>query len=498
MIGLVLIMQTVFKKLRRKITHLSLYYKINILVVGMILACGLLIGGIMLQTTAQLFENQLDKRGIEIANSIASLSSNDILLDDHFSISERLNKTKSNNEEVRYILVTDSTGHILANTFTNSLPKGLPPIRLPANPAAPLVSGFNSNEGFIREVLFPIENGSIGFVRIGMSENISQLLLKEKLTEIIFTILIVCVLAALGATRLSYMLVQPIRFLSEAAYQIQQGNYNIHTRVPSKDETGKLAAAFNAMVSSLRSKDRENNKLLQEIHTKEALRASLIKKLFTVREDEQRRLSRELHDEIGQSMASLLAYMKVLHAKLVTHEQKALLVEARDVTVAVLEGLRKMAVELRPPALDYLGIMTVLERYTANFSVQYEITVCFEGPKEKISVSNDVALSLYRILQESLTNIIRHAKADQVKVHVTKNPKSICMEICDNGQGFQADFLEVARSNNRLGLFGMQERAEMLGGSFEIRSTVDRGTTIIAILPIGSDNFVKTENTFGG
>jgi|GEM_PF-194097 len=500
MIGSVCAMKMMFKRLAAKLGNMSFYYKINILVIGMILVSGLLIGIIMLRTTSQLLENQLDKRGMEIANSLASLSANDILLEDYFSISDRLDKTKSNNEEVRYILITDSTGHILVSTFNKVLPVGIERVRLPANEATakPWIKSFDSNEGVIRETLFPVEKGTIGYIRIGMSENITKSLLAEKVRDIILAVLSICTLAAVCTTWLSYLLVQPIRILVDAVGRIQKGDYNVRLNVKRTDETGNLARAFDGMAHGLRKKNRENRQLLRELQAKEALRLSLIRKLFTVQEDEQRRLSRELHDETGQCMASLLAYIKVLHTKLTTDEQRKLLSEARSVTVNVLEGIRKMAVELRPPALDYLGVVAAMEKYIVNFNQHASLRVRFVPPPDKLRISNDVAVSLYRILQESLTNIARHAAASHAAVVITQEEKFVCMKVRDDGRGMEADAIEIARQNNRLGLFGMQERTELLGGTFQVESAKGEGTTITVILPRGSDEcFGKTKNTAG-
>ncbi len=482
----------------QRLQRLSLYYKVNGLIIGMLFLSSLIIGFIMLQSTSRLLNSQMEKRGIEIASYVASLSSNDVLIEDHFSIFERLNKTRSNNEEVRYILVTDSAGRILAHTFSGPLPQGLPQVLLPRTPGldsaptadAATVTRYRSNEGPIREITVPIENGDVGFVRIGMSENTLQILLGQKFNEIILTTLLICFLAGIGATHMACVLVQPVQDLSLIARQIESGNYNVHAEVRAEDEVGRLALAFNAMASSLQEKDLENKHLLEELRAKETLRASLMNKLFTVQEDERRRLSRELHDETGQSMASLLAYMKVLLAKLTNNDQRDLLMGARDVAINVLEGLRKMAVELRPPVLDYLGIVAALEKYAQNFANQHCIKMNFSSPSEKLLVSNDIALALYRILQESLTNIAKHADASHVDVELTKSFEHVKMVIRDDGHGIHANALADALENNRLGLFGMQERAELLGGSLAFRSSPNRGTTIIVILPIGSEDHV--------
>lgn len=481
-------MKTMLEKLAFRFVNASFYYKINFLVIAMILLSGSLIGFIMLRTTSELLESQLEKRGVEIANSLASLSVNDILLEDDLSLSDRLNKTKNNNEEVRYILLTDTTGHVIVSTFQHRLPEGLDRIRLPEETTdgdASWIKRFSSNEGMVRELLFPIEKGSVGYLRIGLSENTMRSLLAEKIRDIVLAILSICTLAAVGTTWLSYLLVKPIRLLVDAVVRIQNGDYEVRLNVRRGDEIGNLARVFDKMAHNLRKKRRENKELLQELQAKEALRLSLIRRLFTVQEDEQRRLSRELHDETGQCMASLLAYIKVLQSKLTTDEQRMLLGEAREVTVNVLEGIRKMAVELRPPALDDLGVVAAMEKYISNFKKHAGIAVSFSVPKDKVKAAGDVEVSLYRILQESLTNIYRHAQAKTASIVLRQNENSVYLEIWDDGCGMAEDALLAAREKNRLGLFGIQERVELLGGSLEIISSPGAGTRLFVTLPKG-------------
>lgn len=476
--------------------QLSIYYKINGIIIGMLLLLSIIIGIIMIRTTTHLLEQQIEQRGAEVATYIAALSTNDILLDDHYALFDRINKTKNNREDVRYILITDSAGGILANTFAGNLPKGLP-LALPnqRDNSIPLYSDtdnhndyfvmkMNSNEGPIREIIVPIENGAIGFVRVGISENSTQELLKHKVAEFFITTFLVCLLAVMGATYLAYIIIYPLHGLTNAAKQIQLGNFSVQARVKSQDEVGHLATVFNEMVNSLQEKDSENNRLLTELRGKEAMRAILMNKLFTIQEEERKRLSRELHDETSQSLASLLAYMKVLLSKLNDDEQKQLLLGARDVAINVLDGLRKMAVELRPPVLDDLGIAAAMAKYITHFSAQQHLPVFFSAPDDKLIIGSDLSLALYRILQESLTNISKHACASEVKVTLTKTNTTITLFISDNGVGLRPGELELARQNNRLGVYGMKERVELLGGLFEFNSISGQGTTIIVTLSI--------------
>lgn len=478
--------------------QLSIYYKINGIIIGMLLLLSLVIGIIMIKTTSKLLDQQIEQRGVEVGTYIAALSSNDILLDDHYALFDRINKTKNNREDVRYILITDSIGGIIANTFAGNLPKGLP-MKLPIKNDEPLslystpesngeyrVIKMDSNEGPLREIIIPIENGAIGFVRVGMSEHSTQQLLKKKLDEFFLTTFLICLLAVFGATHLAYVIISPLSSLTNATKQIKLGNFSVQAEVKGEDEVGQLAAVFNEMVNSLQEKDFENKHLLKELREKEAMRATLMNKLFTIQEEERKRLSRELHDETSQSLASLLAYMKVLLSKLTDDNQKELLLGARDVAINVLDGLRKMAVELRPPVLDDLGVTAAIAKYINHFSNQHHIPISFSAPDEKLIIGNDMSLALYRILQESLTNIYKHACATEVSVTLTKTTTVISLIIADNGLGIRAGDLESARLNNRLGVYGMKERVELLGGRFNFHSTSGDGTKITVILPITS------------
>jgi len=466
--------------------QLSIYYKINGIIISMLLLLSIIIGVIMIETTTKLLDQQIEKRGAEMATYIAALSSNDILLDDNYALYDRINKTKNNTEDVRYILITDSAGRILAHTFAGNLPSGLPitlstPIK---DEDGYQIMKFNSNEGSIRELIVPIENGAIGYVRVGMSEKSTQQLLRLKLQEFFITTLLVCLLAAIGSTYLAYLIIHPMRSLTKAAQQIQQGNFYVQTEIKTEDEVGRLAGVFNEMIHSLQEKEYENNRLLKELRAKEDIRTVLMNKLFTIQEEERKRISRELHDETSQSLASLLAYMKVLLSKLTDKKQKELLLEARDVAINVLDGLRKMAVELRPPVLDDLGIVAAMAKYITNFSNQQNLAVSFSAPDEKLILSNEVALTLYRILQESLTNISKHACATAVTVILEKAAGSVTLIIYDNGLGIRSGALEAARQKNRLGIYGMKERVELLGGTFTFHSLNAQGTTITVTIPI--------------
>ncbi|MDR3561946.1 MAG: HAMP domain-containing protein [Negativicutes bacterium] len=468
--------------------NLSIYYKINGIIIGMLLLLSIIIGGITIQSTMNLLDQQIEKRGLEVATYTAALCSNDVLLEDRFALFDLINTTKNNTDDIRYIFITDSAGRPLAHTFADNFPEGLP---LAFLPVVGTDAGnenrtirYNSNEGPIREVVAAIGNGTIGFVHVGMSENNTQQLLHKKIQEFVITTLVICFLAAFAATYLAALIIRPLQRLAVAAEEIRHGNFAVQADARDKDEVGHLSRVFNAMVASLGEKDAENNRLLKELRAKDEMRTVLMNKLITVQEEERKRISRELHDETGQSLTSLLAYMKVLLTKLGDEGQKKLLLDARDVAVRVLGGLRKMAVELRPPVLDDLGILPAMEKYIRTFSERHSIEVAFSPPDHDVFLRNEISLALYRILQESLTNIVKHANASAVEVSLTTNEQSVTMVVCDNGTGIRPGALEAARKKKRLGIYGMKERAELLGGTLSFQSVSDGGTTIAVTLPL--------------
>ena len=462
----------------------SLYLKFNLLIVGMIFLCGLLIGGLMLHTITRSLQNELDTSGQKIAASLGVAIANDVLLDDRFAVSERLMKTMATSAQVRYIIATAPDGRIMATTFDNGLPAGLPVQREVREDAVPDIISFDSNEGGIREILYPIDEGVIGSLRVGMTEHRMNRLIRERCLEMGVMVFLICFVASLLATRYARHFLEPLRIMGGAVRAIGAGNYNVSVQVEAEDETGRLAKAFNKMIERLRVKEQENSTLLRELQAKERARVWLINQLFTAREDERHRISRELHDETGQSMASILAYLRVLHDRLETNEQREMLLAVRDLTADTLAGLRRLAVDLHPPMLEDLGLVIAIEKYLETFRrTQPQIAVEMKTEGDFTKLSRTISLVCYRTLQEALTNIIRHAQAHRVDISMSCTPHEIRLSIFDDGVGFDRKAAEEARRNRHLGLVSMKERVELLNGEFSIVSRPQGGTHIHVVLP---------------
>ena len=296
--------------------------------------------------------------------------------------------------------------------------------------------------------------------------------------------ILICIIAVVIISFLTAYLIKPIKELAIIASEIKNNNYIVKSNYVGEDEIGKLAKSFNEMAQKLQENKEDNNRLLKALRLKEVNRNVLINKLFTAQEDERKAISRELHDGAGQSITSILAYLRVLSAKLTDDSQLKLVTAVREVIVNVLEELRQLAVNLRPPALDRFGVFTTIEKHLTSLAEHHNIEISFDYPKRKYLLSDNISLALYRILQEATTNILKHAHATSINISVDIGIENLILIISDNGCGFSKTTLANARDANHLGLYGMQERVELLNGSFEIESTIGQGTIIKISIPL--------------
>jgi signal transduction histidine kinase len=199
-----------------------------------------------------------------------------------------------------------------------------------------------------------------------------------------------------------------------------------------------------------------------------------IRSLLAGQELERTRLARELHDETGQALASIRLGLKTLERQVGAEP----LIQIRELVASALDGVRRLTVELRPPALDDFGLAPALERLTSVVADRSEIEIQL-SVRLPLELSAEYETALYRIVQEALTNIVKHAEAHSVSVVVTSAGGMIRAVIVDDGNGFEPE----AVRDGALGLVGMRERVSLLGGRFAVDSTPGLGTTLLVELP---------------
>jgi signal transduction histidine kinase len=428
----------------------------------------------------RVFMSELENRGVSVASDLAARTVDPILLNDTYTLYQLLTDTVANHPDTLYAFVLDTNQHVLAHTFGDS---GFPISLLDtalisrATPhAGSEVShlAYTSAEGIVHEFSAPIFEGRAGLVRVGLTETRLSGIINTVTGQMLFTTLAVAVVGIIAAILLTWLLTRPILDLVETTRQVGQGDLTARAPHWADDEIGALADAFNQMVDELDSSR-------QVVVEKEAARARLLKKLINAQEDERKRIARDLHDGVGQVLTSFIVATRAVAAS----EDLAVIqvknAEMGKVAAETLEQVRLLSRQLRPSILDDLGLPAALERYCADYGALYPAIAIGLHCDLPQRLPPTVEVALYRIVQEALTNAARHGHANQISVLLFKRDSRVQAIIENNGRGFDPD--EVRRAERSVGIHGMAERAELLGGQFNIESNED-GTTVYVEIPV--------------
>jgi signal transduction histidine kinase len=206
-----------------------------------------------------------------------------------------------------------------------------------------------------------------------------------------------------------------------------------------------------------------------------------VRRVVEAQELERARLARELHDETGQALTSILLGLKSIRAASTDDEAAAAEEAVRELVAQALQDVRTLAVELRPSALDDFGLIAALERLASTFSDRSGVAARVEARLVE-RLTPEVETTLYRFVQEALTNVVKHARAEHVSILVTRRAGGVSAVIEDDGQGFDVG----AVREGALGLVGMRERLALLRGTLSIETQPGSGTTLVAFLPLGA------------
>ena len=292
----------------------------------------------------------------------------------------------------------------------------------------------------------------------------------------LFTITAVFVAAELG-------ILHGVRSLAHAAQRFGAGDLKARARSPrGHTEFASLAASFNTMADALADRHRE------ALEAQARLRA-LASHLHLVRETEAARISRELHDEIGQVLTSLKIDLSRLQACCASNAMAPPCAEAlnRQVAAATRQVdaavgfVRRIASELRPGVLDKLGLTAALQWQAHELESRTDLVIQVEADCADVTLDDEVAVTLFRIAQEALTNVVRHARAHLVEIGLVTTPTEAVLTVHDDGVGIESG---KADSHGSLGLIGMHERAMLVNGRVSITGAPGRGTTVRVAVPL--------------
>ncbi len=302
---------------------------------------------------------------------------------------------------------------------------------------------------------------------------------------------------AWGASR---SVTQPVAVLTDHAERIASGE--LATTIPylGKDEVGRLGTSLEKMRKSLRQmiehvarvnagleqrvaeRTKELNEANAELKAREQARGELLRKVITAQEDERKRIARELHDETTQALAVLAMGLDAAQDAIRSGKTPHL-DEVKAVAVRTLEDVHRIILDLRPSVLDDLGLLSAIQWYADRALATRGISVrCEFGELRRLPPEMETAL--FRMCQEAMSNVARHAQASAVLVQVGVDGEDVVIEVEDDGKGFEAQAAARREGRRPWGLMGIRERAEILGGTAVIDSAPGKGTRVEVRIPL--------------
>lgn len=312
----------------------------------------------------------------------------------------------------------------------------------------------------------------------------------------------VVAVAALFAWGTARSIRKPLAVLTDAAERIAGGDLGRAIPPLGEDEVGRLARSLERMREALgasietigranqdlehrvEERTQELGRLYRALREREQGRAQLLRKVILAQEEERKRIARELHDETSQSLAALVMRLDTSLAGTADVPARARLAETRGIAVRALEELHRLLLDLRPSVLDDLGLTSAIrwcaERHLEPLGVAVRCE--FSGLPQRLPP--EIETTLFRVVQEAITNIAKHAEAETVLVQCAARPDAVTIEIEDDGKGFAP---ETVAGGTGLGLTGMRERVELLGGTFEVESAPGQGTRIVLTAPVPTE-----------
>ncbi len=391
-----------------------------------------------------------------------------LYFNDRAALEEALSGTRRD-EDVAYVIVTDPGGRLLSSFHPERASReGL---------ARRAAGGGISPDRSLHEVMTPIREGERELARLYIGLSLAGT--KREVARMrggIAILTAIILAAALAAVALfSRLLTRPLREVAAGARRIAAGDLDHRVPEGRADEIGQLAASFNDMAAKIAERDAALRRSSEQMRL-------LSMRLLSVQEEERLRIARAVHDELGQ----VLTAMKI-DLQQIGRGQEALQQPLAGISRSiddVVDLVRRIATDLRPAILDDLGIAAALEQQLRRLRETTGMaTTLLVSEEPKLDMLTGV--TLYRIAQEALANVVRHAGATDVEVALDVRDGAAVLRISDNGRGITPQQIADARS---LGLLGIRERAELLGGSVIIEGRPGEGTSVTAMLPLAKED----------
>jgi signal transduction histidine kinase len=452
----------------------SIRAKILGIILGLVILLGVGLTAFVRQSLHRAMHSELELLAVSVTSDLASRSTDLILVNNLYALYELTQKTRQNYPDIRYILILDKNDQPLVSTFGNALPAGLLQANQPSPEEPYRLFAFNSPEGWVLDAAVPIFDGRAGMMRVGFSETSITRTVNAVTSQLLLATLLVSTIGILSSIFLTWVLTRPILALARAAQMVGRGNFDQYVERWADDEIGELTEAFNQMTADLRL-------AAEARRERERLRAEMVEKVISAQEDERRRIARDLHDQTSQALVSLIVQLKLVESARNKASRLQAITDLREQLRATLNDVRRMAYDLRPGVLDDLGLTQAIQWFADQCRKNNGVEIKTRIDAACDSLPPHAATAVYRVAQEALSNVVKHSRATQAWITLRNTSETYCLEIRDNGAGFRVD--SGSAHTEGLGLFGMRERIQLLGGTFELETELGQGTIVRAILP---------------
>ncbi len=335
----------------------------------------------------------------------------------------------------------------------------------------------------------PLSSAHWGFV-IRQSEEEALAPARELQQSLLVFGVVLIAIAFLFVILTTQNVVKRINSLAKASQRIAGGDLASPVTRLGKDEIGLLSQDLEGMRAKLKASQEELGHLYKDAQRKEEIRGELLHNLLSVQEEERRRISRELHDETSQTLASLNANLEAAITMLPADiaQAEALLRKTQRQSVNTLEEIHRLIYELRPVVLDDLGLVAAIQWLAENNLQKAGITVNFKSKGRVRKLESQLAITLFRVIQEATHNIAKHADAKSVNISLHFMKSLIKITVTDDGRGFDVEEAMTTRDRPRgLGILGMKERGQLMEGNLDIRSRLGGGTEIDIEIPLDKE-----------
>lgn len=453
---------------------------VKILGIGVVVAA--VFGGITLlairNSTSHALEHVLEQRAWTVAGSLAASLEAPLRRGKWVEVEKTLHDARKMLPEIRYLVVRDNRGNVIRQGQDGRTDQEESPRQDDPERGTRRLTIHASGEGPVFEILHPIAGGRVGSLWLGITDQTIAADLAAVTESVVWTLVFCAAIGAGLAMLLTYVVTHPIHHLVQAANQIRAGDFQTRATIFSADEIGRLAVAFNQMTEGLESYRRE-------VLEKEQARLALIEKIVRTQENERKTISRELHDQLGQSLLALL--LRVQEAGKVAGVPEGLFHDTEMRIRELIDEVGRLARGMRPPVLDDYGLDVALSRLIQEIRDHSHLAIDYQYSRLPglQRMPNRIEVALYRIAQEAIANVVRHARASQASAVVLEHHDEVTLLVEDNGCGFEMQRV-TRRGDSSLGLIGMRERAALLGGSCAVESVPNNGTTVRVRIPLGT------------